>query len=522
MSSEPPNKKARVLENGNPSDKRAAQSKMLPTHPTLEWMTDVVSTLDAEIKKLEEEQPCEFGGISAFCPRGYRRAMSDHGEYECNVTLARHNLFKLEHTDAWPVVGAIKRLMETVFTSEAGEPAAAFPHSITVRAKCPNIAPDKGERLHRSAYLFAFLASWAAAKKAAKTDIAAAFFNTARRIRTKFLLLKDDDDANRKKWDLAEETDSMADNGASLVGYKRVFAVVGVQMDLQARGLHHDAAAVAAWFAKIRWNKDGDALPIKEVSKHIRIHKRLSAHPLIKARLDFAESQFGRRHTLAFVSTLDMICSKTNLSDNEKLSTHLLHWVIEGAITLMLRGVIKPEISRDALGGKIVPKLLMIRKIALFVLHRFQYKSLPGVTYAEGYEPENVGKTLFGSWAAFHQAYPFGASLELSNHDKLQQRPAAAAFLTKLTESQSGVLEFIRSLMSCMGDVDAVVSHALANDANMSAESFFERRSELAKTASLILQMNRGSTSVTLRQLSQLCMRRLMLRLRPGRPWWKR
>ena len=121
----------------------------------------------------------------------------------------------------------------------------------------------------------------------------------------------------------------MADNGASLVGYKKTFGVVAVQADLRARGLVHDAAAVAEWFKTVRWNSQSDPLPIEEVNKHIRVHARLTAHPLIMVRLDLAESRFGRRHTLAYVSTLDLMCTKTNVHDNDKLSAALLHWVVD-------------------------------------------------------------------------------------------------------------------------------------------------------------------------------------------------
>ena len=83
--------------------------------------------------------------------------MTDNDEYECNVTLAQHSIMTLEHADAWPVVGAVKRLMETVFTSETGEPAAVLPHTIVVRAVSATDAPERCERLHRSAYLPTYL-----------------------------------------------------------------------------------------------------------------------------------------------------------------------------------------------------------------------------------------------------------------------------------------------------------------------------------------------------------------------------
>ena len=296
-------------------------------------MRDVLSTLDNDLKTLAREPAEDFGGISAFSALEYQKAMAANSEYECTVTIAKHAVMKLEHKDAWPVVGAVKRLMDTVFTTETGKPAPVFPYTITVRATSSTDPPDQCERLHRSAYLFAFLARWAGAKKAGQEDIAAAFRATAQRVRTKFLLLPNEDAANRKKWDLAEETDSMADNGATLVGYKRTFGVVAVQDDLKARGRAHDAVAVADWFATVRWNNPADALPVKEVTKHIRVHARITANPLIPQRLDLAESWFGRRHALAGAGALDLLGAKTMVQGNDKLSTALLLWVVEGTVT---------------------------------------------------------------------------------------------------------------------------------------------------------------------------------------------
>jgi len=450
-------------------------------HPTLRWMREVLNTLADDLKTLQSECAHDFGGISAFCPQGYKKSMTEHGEYECNVTLAQHSLLGLEHADVWPVVGAIKRLMTTVFKNADGDPMAVFPHAISVRTVSNTEAPAQCERLHRSAYLFAFLASWAAAKTAGTNDLAAAFFATAHRIRTKFVFLPNDDGASRAKWSLQEETDSMSENGATLVGYKKTFGVVGVQQDLLKRGLPHDANAVAAWFKSIRWNNDSDALLPKEVNRHIRVHGRLSANPLIPVRLDTAESRFGRRHVLAYLPTLDTLCGKTNVQSNAQLSTCLLLWVVEGAVALMLRNCVKFDISRDAFAGKIVPKLLLIRRIVLFLLHRFKYKSQPDTIYLEGYEPENVGKTLFGSWASFHRAYPVGLSMEQGTDDKTPAPAQPAAFLSKMAPSHVALIEFLASLMACQGDIDQIVSHAVSQDDKMSAESFFERRTDLAK-----------------------------------------
>ena len=88
----------------------------------------------------------------------------------------------------------------------------------------------------------------------------------------------------------------MADNGAPLVGYKKVFGVAAVQEDLMRRNLAHNADAVAGWFKTVRWNGEATAMTVKEVNLHIRVHGRMLSNPLVPARLDLAESRFGRRH----------------------------------------------------------------------------------------------------------------------------------------------------------------------------------------------------------------------------------
>ena len=473
---------SKVCQQSTPKKARTARPPVpfTSSHPTMTWVSEILATLDSELKALKGQPAHDFGGISAFSTSEYEKAMTENGEYDCNVTLAQHAIMRLEHPDIWPVVGAIKRLKANVFTSDTGEPLAVFPHAIFVRAVSAIDAPEQCERLHRSAYLFAFLASWVEAKNAGKKDIADAFLKVAHRVRTKFLLLQCDDAADRMKWNLAEEIDSMADNGASLVGYKKTFGVVVVQTNLQNRGLAHDATAVFAWFSKVRWSSESDTLSIKEVNRHIRVHSRLSANAIITQRLDLAESRFGRRHALAFLSTLELICAKTTVPNNFELSRSLLLWAVEGTVVLMLRGCIKSDIGRRVLGTKIVPKLLLVRRITLFLLNRFKYTSAPGTIYLEGYEPENVGKTLFGSFAAFHRAYPAGDSMEQCSEDKTRVFAEPSSFLTKLTETHVTVLEFLARLLSCSGDIDNIVSSAVGQDATMSAETFFQRRNDLA------------------------------------------
>ena len=139
-------------------------------------MTEALAMLAEDLARLQTEGADAFGGISAFCPREYASAMAKHREYECNVTVTQHAILRLEHEGVWPVVGAIKRLMATMFADADGDPVAVFPHTISVRADSDTEAPAQCHRLHRSAYLFAFLASCANVKKAGRAELSNKFF----------------------------------------------------------------------------------------------------------------------------------------------------------------------------------------------------------------------------------------------------------------------------------------------------------------------------------------------------------
>ena len=80
-------------------------------------------------------------------------------------------------------------------------------------------------------------------------------------------------------------------------------------------------------------------------------------------------------------------------------------------VALMLRGCIKPDVNRDALDRKIIPRLLLIRRIVMFLLSRFKHTPQPDVTYLDGLDPENVVKILCGRLSSCHRAYPVGLSM---------------------------------------------------------------------------------------------------------------
>lgn len=328
-----------------------------------------------------------------------------------------------------------------------------------------------------SAYLFAFMAAWSKAKSSKKPT--ADFESMAKRIKTRFFLLPSDDDAARKKWQLQEGSDAISDNTATLVGYKRTIGVAEVQMNLRERGHDHDATAIAEWFKKIRFNDASDQITAKEAGRYLRVHARLTANPVMCERLDMLESHYGRRHGLISVTTLDALCAKTTTSSNPTLSTTLLTWVIDGITVHMLRGTIKHDTSRETLIGKWTSKMMLIRRVVQWLTGRFRWTPDASAVYVHGFDPATVAETMFGSWGNFHRWHPRGKCLDEAVPETTANTCTRVTAIGKLSQTHRAILEFCTCLMMCEGDVDSIVSQAVAQEAMMSAESFFERRTDL-------------------------------------------
>ena len=92
-------------------------------------MAKVLNTLEPELQTLAKQDAEPFAGITAFNAKTYAECMSTCQGYECNVKISRHKILHMEHPDVWPTVGAIKRLITTVFSTSAGEPLATFPRA---------------------------------------------------------------------------------------------------------------------------------------------------------------------------------------------------------------------------------------------------------------------------------------------------------------------------------------------------------------------------------------------------------
>ena len=173
----------------------------------------------------------------------------------------------------------------------------------------------------------------------------------------------------------------------------------------------------------------------KRVLSYSKVHKRFE--PDIIARLDAAETHYSRKHVFAGIVFLEQVCSKTSIPENPALQSNLLLWCVEGLLVMMLRKDIKPDIGRETAINKLVPKMLLMRRIVMWLGSRFRYAKDPEFLYREGYDPTMVMNTLFSSWASYHKHFPKGKIMELDAKPEEQDM----AFLSKLPESQRHLIE---------------------------------------------------------------------------------
>ncbi len=154
----------------------------------------------------------------------------------------------------------------------------------------------------------------------------------------------------------------------------------------------------------------------------------------------------------------------------------MLLWCIEGLFVMMLRKDIAPDIGRDAAISKFVPKLLLMRRVIMWLANRFRYSPEPGVVYKDGYDPASVFKTLFSSWGNYHAAFPRGRAFDIAATDPVE---CDMTYVTKLPESQRTLIEFLCAMLDLRSDIDKIMAASAAMDPMMSAEAFFERRRDL-------------------------------------------
>lgn len=188
--------------------------------------------------------------------------------------------------------------------------------------------------------MLAFLLSWAEAKRLGLTSVASEFARFAVSVRTRLLLLPDQDEYERRRWSEQEKNVESAEQMA-LWGWARIQALVAVKLSLQTRNLPHDPAAVSKWFSSVSFAVSSDKVTPKTVAAYLKVHERFQAEEAIAETILDMDCRFARQHILANISTLSHLCSRTSTPNHPQVQDKLLLWVVQGLAVQQLRGNIE-------------------------------------------------------------------------------------------------------------------------------------------------------------------------------------
>ena len=281
-----------------------------PDHPTIVQLKKCLDTIGIKtLDGLGQQDGAAHAGVHEFSEAEYRVAMKQAKEYECCIPIVWIEPAACVHPSLPPSWGAVERMAAQFFQND-GEwcPGSGLAETIQVRCVSLTTPPAKQtlQPLNGDPFRMAFFRAWAGAIEAKAQKAIKAFAQHARSAKVRFMYLPDDDEFERRKWILAENTAQTAD-AMVLVGLKRIFAVAGVQEMLHARQAPSTPEAVAAWLnrAKVKGVSD------RVVKTMLKIHGRFVNQRRCGEIVEELDCAHGGSHALTNVSTLDILCAKT-------------------------------------------------------------------------------------------------------------------------------------------------------------------------------------------------------------------
>ena len=463
-------------------------------HPTAEFVSDfILRPLQAELNKLSQTTaPKDYAGLRAFSKEDFKENMVKHSEYECNLRACDHRLGDFDHLV--PIGSIVRMSKHSFYDDETKQPRAApVTHAVVVRAVSA-IDPDANgkEPVGNMSYLLSFMLAWAQCKKLGIKAELAKFFEHAQMIRTRFILLPDKDEFERKKWSLQESTKELSEQTV-LYGISRVLAVADVRDDLALRKQSCDHVAVSAWFSTVKVSSASEKITSKTAQTYLRIHARFETAIGTVDACRQMDNHLGKNHALASTSVLEICVGRTSCPSNTALEAKLLTWVVEGLAVQTLRKNL-PSNSKEGVKD-ILPLLLLQRRCVTYIASKYPFADEDGVTYAEGRSPSKIFKEVFGTYKKFHDTFPKGNKLEFkftSLDDGQPQQQSSSVdglflWIGQLAELQQEMVSFLRAFLDFRADIVAIANRALSSKKDISAESFLSMQDFVDGQ---ILQMN--------------------------------
>ena len=140
----------------------------------------------------------------------------------------------------------------------------------------------------------------------------------SRAIRIRYELLVNSEAAELRKWELAEESMSLAD-AQVLQGLKRARAVRDFELSLRRDGKTTSHEAIGKLFKK----GGVGSMTAEVVGTMLKLADRFNAAPDAALAISELDSIYGTRHSLANHSNLDVMCQKTSVRSDTRLQAAL-------------------------------------------------------------------------------------------------------------------------------------------------------------------------------------------------------
>ncbi|CAE7283149.1 unnamed protein product [Symbiodinium sp. CCMP2592] len=412
------------------SQKAAASSSKKPkattdaagigSHPLIEALNEAQACLAGELKDhgcncqmqqtclhhdLQGKEPLDFAGVSAYDKQDFAAAMKKYG----SVKLKAEKKYKT-NDGFWHAGDSVM------------EP---------ITAKVQHLA-EKTEETTRALK---------------------SFFMMARSYRVRYVLIPDDEQCERRKFELAEEVEDDKEV-LTLQGFRQLRAVHMLQEFLRQRGKPCDAEAIEKWLGPKIKN-----LKAPKIKMMVRIYERMN-HPEVESLIVALDDEFGSSHCFNHLFALDIISSKTWIPKNEPGSIALLKWCMEIICANIMQGRVSAKLTKEGMVQEVAIALLK-KRVATFCINKFAGEDKGDVTYEPHRAPSQVLSAIFSSFSAVRSSGIMESSTASSSLGWLGLLPAY----------QIDVIMFLAKVLRGHASLDEIFDHCVTQDKIVPAET---------------------------------------------------
>ncbi|CAE7463541.1 unnamed protein product [Symbiodinium sp. CCMP2592] len=355
--------------------------------------------------------------------------------------------------------GDVRTLAASKFWFADGEKPCWKPEgtieTISVRAHASNL-PDLDNLicLNRDPDRLAFVYAWVMAKKTFQDgDKSYEKILKSFATRVKFWHLADEEAAEKKKWELAQD---VRDDCEALVlqGWRQIKAVGLLRALLKSVAKSEAAEYMEKWLGS-RVN-----LKATKIKAMLKIYDRFQDSPGCEQLIIQLDDAFSSNHAFAHMMAFDLVTGKTALPKVPAQQRALMLWTLEIIVADMLEGRCALKPNKDAM-TMMIYRALLKRRLCTLVANKFKGPDGGDVAKCEGgMSPATALSTVFASVASFRSS------------GLADQSYVSLPWLAALPSYTSEALHFGAKLLRGHSGFDELLETAVTSDALIPAETF--------------------------------------------------